>query len=65
MGKRNYITQEYWGWDGESITNETLSNGSVVTTSRNRYIQTSLNLHPEYLYVTFSNLTSYYIGVEL
>ena len=65
MGKRSYITQEYWGWDGETITNETLSNGSTVTTSRNRYIQTSLNLHPEYLYVTFSNLTSYYIGVDL
>ena len=65
LGRIQYLTQEWWGWSNESITNEVLPDGSIKTTSHNPYVQTSLNLHPEYLYIEVKNTTQYYISVDL
>lgn len=65
FGQIDYINHEWWGWDGETIRNETLPNGSQKSTSVNSFIHTSLNLHPQYLYITMKNMTSYYIALDL
>lgn len=63
--KINYLSQDYWGWENETIRNEILSDGSRQSTSVNSYIQTSINLHPEVIYICFKNSTSYYVCVDL
>lgn len=64
-GKIRYLDHNWWGWQNETIVNETLSDGSRKTSSNNPYISVSWNLHPEWLILCIKNNTSFYLVVDL